>query len=262
MNILFILEKIKSITKYDKTKLITYLGISVFIFFFLEKVEFRKIALIIIIFIGVFYYYNNNEIKEELTSSNPLAKQSTKNINIDDKSINKNIQKIKITNPELSQNVDLNKLDKQLKEIKKFIKINVREIIQNIGNTPFKNKNLGIYNNLVKLMNEYLHQVKFVLEGRDFKHKNLEKVRDIKKEINIVIHSIHFKVNTNLDKDITHLSNKLNEIFKEIDKYLVLHVNKQFYEEPTYLSGVIDCEEDTPRAFDINIDNDCHIVEF
>ena len=103
MNLLLILEKIKSIAKYDKTKLITYLGISVFIFFFLEKVEFRKIALIIIVFIGVFYYHNSDDIKEELTSMNPLSKPSTNNISINDKTVNKNIQKTKITNPELAQ---------------------------------------------------------------------------------------------------------------------------------------------------------------
>ena len=182
MNLLLILEKIQSITKYDKKILITYLGISLFIFFFLEKVEFRKIALIVIVFIGVFYYYNSDEIKEELIAANPLLSHSGKDISITDKTINKNIQKIKITNPELTQKVDLDKLDTQLKEIKQFIKINVSEIIQNIGNTTFKNKNLGIYNALVKLMNEYLHQVEFVVEGRDFKHKNLEKVRDIKKK--------------------------------------------------------------------------------
>ena len=262
MNLLLILEKIKSITKYDKTKLITYLGISIFIFFFLEKVEFRKIALIIIVFIAVFYYYNSDEIKEELTSANPSVNPSTNHININDKTVNKNIQKTKLTNPELAQKVDLDKLNNQLKDIKQFIKVNVREIIQNVGNSPFKNKNIGIYNNLVKLMNDYLHQIKFVLEGRDFKHKNLEKVRDIKKEINVVIHSIHFKVNANRDKDITQLSNKLNETFKEIDDYLVSHVNKRFYEEPTYLSGAVNCEEDAPRSFDISIDNDCHLVDF
>ena len=228
----------------------------------MEKVEFRKIALIIIVFIGVFYYHNSDEIKEELTSSNPSSKQPTNDININDKTVNKNIQKTKITNPELAQKVDLDKLNSQLKAIKNFIKVNVREIIQNMGNSSFKNKNLGIYNNLVKLMNDYLHQVKFVLEGRDFKHKNLEKVRDIKKEINVVIHSIHFKVNANRDKDITQLSNKLNDTFKEIDDYLVSHVNKRFYEEPTYLSGAVNCEDDAPRPFDIKTDNDCHIVEF
>ena len=111
-------------------------------------------------------------------------------------------------------------------------------------------------------MNDYLHQVKFVLEGRDYKHKNVEKVRDIKKEINVVIHSIHFKVNANIDKDITHLANKLNETFKEIDDFLVSHVNKRFYEATTYLSGVVNCEKDAPRSFDISIDNDCHIAEF
>jgi hypothetical protein len=262
MNLLLILEKIQSITKYDKTKLITYLGISLFIFFFLEKVEFRKIALIVIVFIGVFYYYNSNEIKEELITSNPLSSHSGKDISINDKSVNKNIQKTKITNPELAQKVDLDKLDNQLKAIKQFIKVNVREIIKNVGNSPFKNKNLGIYNNLVVLMNDYLHQVKFVLEGRDFKHKNLEKVRDIKTEINVVIHSIHFKVNANRDKDITQLANKLNETFKEIDDYLVSHVNKRFYEAPTYLSGVVNCEENAPRAFDINTDIDSHLVDF
>lgn len=262
MNLLLILEKIKSIAKYDKTKLITYLGISVFIFFFLEKIEFRKIALIILVYICVFYYHNSDEIKEELTSTNLASKLSTNDININDKSVNKNIQKTKLTNPELAQKVDLDKLNSQLKEIKNFIKVNVREIIQNMGNTPFKNKNISIYNNLVKLMNEYLHQVKFVLEGRDFKHKNLEKVRDIKKEINVIIHSIHFKVNANRDKDITQLSNKLNETFKEIDAYLVLHVNRRFYKEPTYLSGVVNCEENAPRSFDINIDTDCHLVDF
>jgi hypothetical protein len=262
MNLLLLLDKLKTITKYDKTKLVIYLGITLFIFFFLEKIEFRKIGLIIAIFIGVFIYNSYEDIAEGFKEQNPLRNESSSYIEIDDKHIDKHIQKIKITNNDLTQEVDIDKITTSLKKIKKFIKINVKEVIQTIGNTKFKNKNINIYNNLVKLINQYLQQVRMVLELRDYKHKNFENVINIKKEINIVLHSIVFKVNSNRDKDITMLINTINTTFIEIEDYLKTHIKTQFYEDPTYLSGNVHDEDNMPRAFDDTVDIDCHIVEF
>jgi len=262
MNLLLLLDKLKTITKYDKTKLIIYLGITLFIFFFLEKVEFRKIGLIIIIFVGVFIYNSYDDIVDNFKDQNAASLSSSHSIHVDDKHINKHVQKLKITNNDLTQKVDIDKLNISLKHIKKFIKINVKEIIQNVGNSKFKNKNLHIYNNLVKLINQYLHQVSMVLELRDYKHKNFEHTLDIKKEINIVLHSIVFKVNADRDKDITTLIKTINTTFIEIEDYLKQHIKTQFYEEPTYLSGIIHDDNTMPRGFDDTQDIDCRIVEF
>ena len=262
MNILLLVDKLKNITRYDKTKLVLYVGITLFIFFFLEKIEFRKIGLIIIIFIGVFIYYSYDDIMDGFKGKNPLIKESLSTIEIEDKHIDKHIQKIKITNNDLTQEVDIDKINTSLKAIKKFININVKEVIQTIGNSKFKNKNIHIYNNLVKLINKYLHQVSIVLELRDYKHKNFEHVLDIKKEINIVLHSIVFKVNSERDKDITLLVNTINTTFIEIEDYLKTHIKTQFYEEPTYLSGIVHDETNIPRSFDDTQDIDCYIVGF
>lgn len=262
MNLLLLLDKVKTITKYDKKKLIIYLGITLFIFFFLEKVEFRKIGLIIIVFVSVFIYNSYDDVVDNFKDNHITSNTASKTIHVDDKHINKHLQKLKITNNDLTQKVDIDKLNISLKHIKKFIKINVKEIIQNVGNSKFKNKNLHIYNNLVKLINNYLHQVSVVLELRDYKHKNFEHTLDIKKEINIVLHSIVFKVNADRDKDITTLIKNINTTFIEIEEHLKHHIKTQFYEEPTYLSGIIHDDNTMPRGFDDTQDIDCRIVEF
>ena len=57
-----ILQNLKEIKKIDNSKLIIYFGISVFIYYFLEKIEIRKLFLILVICCCVFMYYINNFI--------------------------------------------------------------------------------------------------------------------------------------------------------------------------------------------------------
>ena len=54
----------------------------------------------------------------------------------------------------------------------------------------------------------------------------------------------------------------MRESFTEIDDYLVEHINEQFYDNPTYQSGTVNYEKDSPRSYDETLDKDCRIVEF
>lgn len=264
MNNIFLslLERLQHIAKYDKTKLIIYSSISLGLFFFMEKVEFRKIALLILIFIGVFFYFNKE------TFINNIGTRDGNNGSRDDNNTRLNttvenkIQKMKITQPNLIQKVDIDKIFENLKEIEMFIKVNIEEIIQKVGNSNKNNVNLVIYKNLVKHIMMYTNQVEMVLENKYRKDKSLEKVRDIKREIFVLIHSLHFKVNSSKDSDITKLIHKMRESFTEIDGYLVEHINEQFYDNTTYQSGTVNYEKNSPRSYDETLDRDCRIVEF
>ena len=264
MNNIFLslLERLQHIAKYDKTKLIIYSSISLGLFFFMEKVEFRKIALLILIFIGVFFYFN----KETFINNSGIHDDNDGNTEINNTRLNTTIenklQKMKITQPNLIQKVDIDKIYENLKEIEMFIKVNIEEIIQKVGNSNKNNVNLVIYKNLVKHIMMYTNQVEMVLENKYRKDKSLEKVRDIKREIFVLIHSLHFKVDSSKDSDITKLINKMKEIFTEIDDYLVEHINEQFYDNPTYQSGTVNYEKNSPRSYDETLDRECRIVEF
>jgi hypothetical protein len=264
MNNIFLslLERLQHIAKYDKTKLIIYSSISLGLFFFMEKLEFRKIALLILIFIGVFFYFN----KESFINNSCIRDDNDGNTEINNTRLNTTIenklQKMKITQPNLIQEVDIDKIYENLKEIEMFIKVNIEEIIQKVGNSNKNNVNLVIYKNLVKHIMMYTNQVEMVLENKYRKDKSLEKVRDIKREIFVLIHSLHFKVDSSKDSDITKLINKMKEIFTEIDDYLVEHINEQFYDNPTYQSGTVNYEKNSPRSYDETLDRECRIVEF
>ena len=271
MNNIFLslLERLQHIAKYDKTKLIIYSSISLGLFFFMEKVEFRKIALLILIFIGVFFYFNketfiNNSGTRDGNGSNNCndgSRDGNNNTRLNTTIENK-LQKMKITQPNLIQKVDIDKIYENLKEIEMFIKVNIEEIIQKVGNSNKNNVNLVIYKNLVKHIMMYTNQVEMVLENKYRKDKSLEKVRDIKREIFVLIHSLHFKVDSSKDSDITKLIHKMREIFTEIDDYLVEHINEQFYDNPTYQSGTVNYEKNGPRSYDETLDKECRIVEF
>ena len=164
---LLLLKRLQHIAKYDKTKLIIYSSITLGLFFFMEKIEFRKIVLLIMIFIGVFFYFN----RETFINTN--------DINKDNKTVENKLQKIKITQPNLIQKVNIDKIYENLKEIEMFIKVNILEEI-------IHNKQNIIYKNLVRHLNMYTNQVEMVLENKFRKDKSLEKVRDIKREDSIV----------------------------------------------------------------------------
>ena len=63
------------------------------------------------------------------------------------------------------------------------------------------------------------------------------------------------------DVEITTLIKELNKTFDSIDKYLVKHINMNFYKNPNYQSGTVNNEKE-PRSFDTMLDKDCHLVEF
>lgn len=252
MNVfLTLIGNLQHIAKYDKTKIIIYSAIALLIYYFLEKVEFRKVALLILIFVGVFFYYNQETIKETMHN-----KKS------DLENIENKIQKMKITQNGIKQEVDIDKIKIIIEKIGKFIKINTTEIKQNIGNSSIENKNLDIYENIKNYILMYIDGVEMVLENKYRKDLSLQKLRAIKKEIFVFIHSLHFKVDINRDVEISSLINELNNTFDKIDNYLVNYINKEFYDNPNYQCGTVNNEKGQPRSFDNMLDVDCHLVDF
>ena len=247
---LTLIGNLQHIAKYDKTKIIIYCAVALFMYYFMEKIEFRKIALLILIFVGVFFYFNKEKISENM-----------KNKKTDLDNIENKIQKIKITQNGLKQEVDIDKLRDVIEKIGKFIKINTNEIKQKIGNSSKDNKNLDIYENIKTHISMYIEAVEMVLENAYRKDHSLQKLRAIKREIFVLIHSLHFKVDMDRDDEITALIKELNKTIESIDKYLVKHINEKFYTNPNYQSGTVNSEKE-PRSFDTMLDKDCHLVEF
>ena len=248
--ILTLIRNLQHTVKYDKTKFIIYSAIALFIYFFMEKIEFRKIGLLILIFVGVFFYFNQETITENMKNEKP---------ELDD--IDKKIQKMKITQSGIKQSVDIDKIKSITEKIGKFIKINTNEIKQKMGNSSKDNKNLDIYENIKSRIIMYIDAVEMVLENVYRKDHSLQKLRAFKREIFVLIHSLHFKVDMERDVEITALIKELDKTFNSIDKYLVKHINDNFYNNPNYQSSCVNSEKE-PRSFDTMLDNDCHLVEF
>lgn len=250
-----ILQNLKEIKKIDNSKLIIYFGISVFIYYFLEKIEIRKIVLIIVIFCCVFFYYTNDK-----TSNKPFNNNSEASNKLEAK-----IQQLKNTNPQLKENVNIEKLNQDIKKIETFIKVNIKEQIPTSSSFLNKTKNPNIqttYTELLELLDIYLKEVEAILEIREYKHKNYEKLLDIKKEININISSLFFRLSMNKDKEISTLINTINHTFKNIEEFLKEFINNEFKEKPHHLGGLVNEEVNPPRSYDITQDKDCYIVEF
>lgn len=247
-----ILQNLKEIKRIDNSKLIIYFGISVFIYYFLEKIEIRKLFLILVICCCVFMYYINTN---KLSSNNLETKNKLKN----------KIQKLKFTNPNLKENVNIDKLNQDINKIETFIKVNIKQHIPTSSTFLNKTKNPKIqttYTELIELLEMYLNEVEAILEIREYKHKNYEKLLDIKKEININISSLFFRLTMNKDKEISALINTINNTFINIEDFLKEFINKEFKENPHYLSGLVNEEENTPRSYDVTQDKDCYIVEY
>lgn len=243
---------IQEFKNIDNSKKIIYFGISVFIYYIIEKIEIRKLFLILVICCCVFLYYINTN------------KSSSNNLEIENKVKNK-IQKLKSTNPKLKENVNIEKLNQDLKKIETFIKVNIKEQIPTSSSFLNKTKNPNIqitYKELLQLLEMYLNEVEAVLEIREYKHKNYEKLLDIKKEININISSLFFRLSMNKDKDISSLINNINNTFTNIEDFLKEFINNEFYKNPHYLSGLVNEEVNPPRSYDITQDKDCYIVEY
>lgn len=247
-----ILQNLKEIKKIDNSKLIIYFGISVFIYYFLEKIEIRKLFLILVICCCVFMYYINTN------------KASSNNLEIENKVTNK-IQKLKITNPILKENVNIEQLNQDIKKIETFIKVHIKEQIPTSSSFLNKTKNSKIqttYTEVLQLLEMYLNEVEAILEIREYKHKNYEKLLDIKKEININISSLFFRLSMNKDKDISNMINNINSTFINIEEFLKEFINKEFKGNPHYLGGLVNEEKNPPRSYDITQDKDCYIVEY
>ena len=243
--------------RFDKKNTVIYVGISVLVYYFLEKVEFRKIALFIFIFIGVFFYFKKNEImgstkkrQSQVTGSpthnNNNNLKANKTINIGNK-----IKKFKIKNEEFTDKIHkINNLDGVLERLDKFIHINYQEIVFSYGETSKKNLNLNLYHNIKKKLKAYLNQVEVILVNEYCLDKSFEKLIAIKKEIIYLIHSMYFKINHLYDHKINEFMTEIKDIFENIESQLKLRINKDFFENPNYLKGLVGMEGDEPEKYD------------
>ena len=172
-----LVPRFEYLLKYDKSTLIFYSSISLAIYYILEKIEFRKIALAALCFIFIFFTKEKNFVSK---------------VSGDNKSdrINVKVKEIKHKNKNIKENIELEIINKHLKDLETFIKVNVRETIPTSSNT--KEVNL-VYDDIVELMEMYLNEIEGIMEIGEYKHKNYEKLLDIKKEINIEIHSLFLK---------------------------------------------------------------------
>ena len=243
-----------SALKFDKKNTIIYVGISVLIYYFLEKVEFRKIALFVLIFIGVFFYFKKNEMMGSAKKKENRSKDNVGSNNIKaSKTINigNEIKKFKIKNEEFTDKIHkINNLDDVLERLRKFIHINYQEIIFSYGETSKKNLNLDLYHNIKKKLKEYLNQVEVILVNEYCLDKSFEKLIAIKKEIIYLIHSMYFKINHLYDHKINEFMTDIKEIFENIESQLKLRINADFYENPNYLKGLVGMEADEPEKYD------------
>lgn len=241
--------------KFDKHNLTIICGITIFIFFILEKIEFRKIILLLSVFCGVFFYYNKNNIvnlventkKEKEKVLSPFTNiKGEKNIDIEKKIVN-----FKLKNSDFSDKIfKLNKLNKFLKRLEDFIKVNYKEIVFSYGDTTKKNLNLNLYHNLKKKTKDYLNQVEFILINDFYLDKSFEKLIAIKKDIIYLIHSIYYKINYEYDGKVNEFIIEIKDIFDSIEYQLKIRINKDFQENPNCLNGHINMEKGVPEKHD------------
>lgn len=272
-------EYIKSILNYnisstdifDNKNIIIYSSITLFIFYILEQIEFRKISLFVLIFVSVFSYYNSNTIKDKfidysntsnvLNNKNNINKLEELDEKIKDNNLVNKIKKIKVLDKNFINNVPkFDTLEHNINQIKKFIKINTKKLITNLGMSNFNTKNLDIYNILLKFMNIYLNQIEIILNVESYKHKSFEKLLNTKENIFNLIHSLHFKVDMNKDIEISKLIKNMNSVFSQIELYLKTYINDDWLENPNYLKGVVNIY-DEPSAFDELSDKKCHLMK-
>lgn len=215
----------------ETNTIIYYFLIGLFIFFFVSKFDFHKIILFIIIIGGLYFYYmnmNKEKIKEK------------------DKTIDKNIEKLKITNNkefvELPYLLELNDVIKEIKVYNELNKFDV-SFIDNINNY-FK---------------EYMNQLEILINNSNYKSKHFEKLVSIKKEIIILLHSYFFKIDKKNDSKINTIIEKATRIFKDIEQYLKEKIKENFYKNPNYLNSDMNMyEENSPKPND-KLDNN-HLV--
>ena len=130
-NIIEILLKLITRLKYDKKKLVILLGISIIGFFILERIEFRKIILLILILVGVFSYFMKDDFLDEVNNNKEEFKNKLLNRGQTktDKEVNmKNIlNDFKVKNPKCNDKIyKINQLEQYLDDLKDFIKVNYK----------------------------------------------------------------------------------------------------------------------------------------
>jgi len=215
----------------ETNTIIYYFFIGLFIFFFVSKFDFHKIILFIIIIGGLYFYYMN---------------MNKENIKEKDKTIDKNIEKLKITNnKEFVELPYLLELNEVIKEIKVYNELNKFDIsfIDDINNY-FK---------------EYMYQLEILVNNSNYQSKHFEKLVSIKKEIIILLHSYFFKIDKKNDSKINTIIEKAKRIFKDIEQYLKEKIKENFYKNPNYLNSDMNMyEENSPNPND-KLDNN-HLV--
>lgn len=241
--------------KFDYQTLIIILGTSIFTYFVLEKIEFRKLILFFIIIASVFFYYNIDNIQDILdefkNKKKELLKRHSNIKDTKDVKIDKKIQNFKVKNPKFVKKIpQFNKLNNYLKKLEDFIKVNYKEIIFSYGETSKKNINLKLFHNIKLKIKDYINQVEIILINEYYLDKSLQKLIAIKKDIINLIHSIYFKTNHIYDSKVNEFIEELLEIFGEIEHQLKIRINKMFKENPNCLSGCINLEPDIPDHYD------------
>lgn len=219
----------------ETNTIIYYFLIGLFIFFFVSKFDFHNIILFVIIIGGLYFYYmniNKEKLKENLENK--------------DKLIDKNIEKLKITNNkefvELPYLLELNEVIKEIKVYNELNKFDV-SFIDNINN----------------YLKEYMNQLEILVNDSNYKSKHFEKLVSIKKEIIILLHSYFFKIDKKNDSKINTIIEKVIRIFKDIEEYLKEKIKEHFYENPNYLNSDINMYEDNFPKPDDKLDNN-HLV--
>lgn len=215
----------------EKNTIIYYFLIGLFIFFFVSKFDFHNIILFIVIIGGLYFYYMNT---------------NKENIKEKDKTIDKNIEKLKITNNKVFVELPyLLELNEVIKEIKVYNELNEFDIsfVENINNY-FK---------------EYMNQLEILVNNSSYKSKHFEKLVYIKKEIIILLHSYIFKIDKKNDSKINTIIEKTTRIFKDIEQYMKEKIKENFYKNPNYLNSDINMYEDNSPKPNDKLDNN-HLV--
>ena len=209
----------------NRSDIIYYGGICIFIYFFLSRIQFNNIILLLIIFMFVFGYI--------------IFKKN--------KSKNKVIEDIKKDNNIIIENddIDLEKLIDMINNIKELI--NKNDSLQN-------NEKERLEKDIINLIKEYINEVSIIYKQKSYGNFNI--LINIKKEILLNLHSLYFnsdieqkkKLN---DKIINKTITNMTEIFKEIEDYIKKEIKKDFYNEPNYLKNDINIYKE-PSSFNDN----------
>lgn len=219
--------------RLDQSEIIYYGGICLILYFFLSRIKFNNIILLMMIFLIIFGYivFNKNVSSNKITEA--IKKENE--IVID----NDNIQ--------LKQLIDM------LKDIKELISKN---------DSLYDNEKERLEKDIINLIKEYVNEVDIMIKKKSY--GNYEIIIDIKKEILLNLHSMYF--NSDIDDSMKLNDTKVDEIikninilFKEIEDYLKKEIKKDFYDNTNYLKNDINIY-DEPKGFNKEEDLNSKIV--